>query len=274
MTAPNGGPSADAIPIFVGPGQINAIMPSNAPLGMVSMQVTFNAARSNPSPVRVVNSSFGAFAANGAGAGPGSMFNFVSAGVQPINSTLNPATPGQVMTLYGTGLGPALGPDNQAPAPGDLPVNVEVVVGGLRATKLYSGRSPCCSGIDQIVFQVPDAAPQGCWVPVYVRTASTTTSNVVTMAIQSGGGPCVDQANPLAQRFVNGGKLGVFLGLRAAIREDIGVLRPIDVTSEFFGTAMSAESGGQFAFNPLVSLPPAGTCTVYTAAGDLMGEVF
>jgi hypothetical protein len=30
----------EAIPVFVGPGQINAIMPSNTPLGKVSIRVT------------------------------------------------------------------------------------------------------------------------------------------------------------------------------------------------------------------------------------------
>jgi uncharacterized protein (TIGR03437 family) len=45
-----GSTSVDAIPLFVSPGQINAIMPSNAPLGMVSVRVTFNNSTGNPSP--------------------------------------------------------------------------------------------------------------------------------------------------------------------------------------------------------------------------------
>src|SRR5579859_1875805 len=36
-----GSTTVAAIPIFVGAGQVNAIMPSNAPLGKVSVYVTF-----------------------------------------------------------------------------------------------------------------------------------------------------------------------------------------------------------------------------------------
>src|SRR5260370_38659457 len=44
----------DALPI---------LMPSNTPLGLVSVRVAFNNARSNASTVRVVNSSFAFFSA-------------------------------------------------------------------------------------------------------------------------------------------------------------------------------------------------------------------
>src|SRR5690348_2252383 len=66
-----GSTSVDAIPIFVSANQINAIMPSNAPLGAVSIRVTFNGIPGLPSPARVVNASFGIIAANSGGFGPG-----------------------------------------------------------------------------------------------------------------------------------------------------------------------------------------------------------
>ena len=265
-----GGASVDAIPVFVSPGQVNAIMPSNAPLGMVSVRVTYGGSTGNPSPVRVVNSSFGTFAVNSAGLGPGIMQNYVSATEQPLNSTRSPAKPGDVVTLYGTGLGAISAPDNLAPPAGDLDVSTEVSVGGQSAAILYHGRSPCCSALDQIVFRVPDSAPQGCWVPVYVRTRNTTTSNVVTMAISATGAACSDP-NPAVRKFAEGGRVGAVVALRSTIREDIGTLAPVDVTTEFLGSLGSSESGGPFAFNPFLSLPPAGSCTVYTAAGDLFG---
>src|SRR5262249_6953722 len=70
-----GATTVNAIPLFVSPGQINAIMPSNAPLGMVSVRVSVNNARSNPAPVRVVESTLGVFAVNRAGGGPGILQN-------------------------------------------------------------------------------------------------------------------------------------------------------------------------------------------------------
>ncbi len=70
-----------------------------------------------------------------------------------------------MITLWGTGLGPVAA-DNVAPIAGNLPTQVELFVGGVPATVNYSGRTPCCSGVDQIAFVVPANAPQGCWVPV------------------------------------------------------------------------------------------------------------
>jgi len=32
------------------------------------------------------------------------------------------------------------------------------------------GRTPCCAGLDQIVFTLPADTPNGCYVPVTVRT--------------------------------------------------------------------------------------------------------
>src|SRR5207253_8114291 len=124
------------------------------------------------------------------------------------------AQPGQVITLWGTGLGPVTGGDNVAPPAGNLPTKTEVFVGGKSAAVLYSGRTPCCAGVDQIVFTVPTDTPLGCWVPVYVRTEGTGISNVVTMAIQSNGSTCSDALNPLAQALVGGQKAGGFVAFR------------------------------------------------------------
>jgi uncharacterized protein (TIGR03437 family) len=264
-----GATSVDAIPLFVSAGQVNAIMPSNAPLGLVSVRVTYSGSTGNPSPVRVVDSSFGIFSVNTAGLGPGVLFNYVTADNQSVNSTQVAAKPGDLITLYGTGLGAVSGPDNIAPPAGDLPITADVSVGGQKATVLYHGRTPCCAALDQIVFKVPDNAPLGCWVPLYLRTNNAVTGNVVTMAISNDGSACTDALNPAAQTFIKGGRMGAFIALRSGIREDIGTLNPIDVTTEFAGSVGSVETGSQFAFNPFISLPPAGTCTVYTAPGDL-----
>lgn len=51
----------NAIPIFVSPAQVNAIIPSKTPLGPVSLQLTFNNARSNPAPIVITSSSASVF---------------------------------------------------------------------------------------------------------------------------------------------------------------------------------------------------------------------
>jgi hypothetical protein len=53
-----------ALPLYVSSSQIHALMPSNAPLGRVSVHISYLAAISNPAPVTVVNCSFGVFTWN------------------------------------------------------------------------------------------------------------------------------------------------------------------------------------------------------------------
>jgi uncharacterized protein (TIGR03437 family) len=280
ITLKQGSTSVNVLPIYVSASQINAIMPSNAPLGAASLQVTVNGSRSNMAPVQVASSAFGIFTALGTGAGPGILQNFVTATNQPINSPTITAQSGQAITLWGTGLG-AVPSDTVAPTAGNLAVQTEVFVGGVSATVLYNGRAPCCAGTDQIVFQVPNNAPTGCWVPVYVRTGGSAVSNVVSMAIQPNGGVCATDVFPqVTGPLVSGGRAAAAGVIRATTRQDVGLTTPQDVTADYFayfaagnvnsyfapGTALAA-----FPYHPLLSFIPSGTCTVYTLQGDLLG---
>jgi uncharacterized protein (TIGR03437 family) len=262
----------NAIPVFVSPGQVNAIMPSSVPLGMVSLQIRFNNGTSNPAPVRISNSSFGILTANGTGRGPAIAQNFITPENTPVDTLQAPAKHGQTIILWGTGLGPVSHADNIAPTPGTLPIPVEVFVGGRLAPVAYSGRTPCCSGIDQIVFTVPPDAPSGCWVPLYVRSGGTVVSNFTTMAI-SDNGPCTEPSNALAATLLGGGRTAAVLASRVSVRQDIGVLRAGDVTADLAGVYTAAETEGSFNFNPMFSLPPVGTCTSYAVAGNFPQEV-
>jgi uncharacterized protein (TIGR03437 family) len=266
ITVTQGSTTVNAIPLYVSATQINAIMPSNAPLGAASLRVKTPSYQSNPMTVNIAPTAFGIFTAAGAGLGPGIVQNFVSQTNEPINSASNAAMPGQFVTLWGTGLGPVAA-DNVAPAAGNLPTKVEVFVGGVPVTNyLYSGRTPCCAGVDQIVFQVPANAPQGCWVPVAVRTGGSTVSNFVTMAITPDGSSCLKSGSP----FVTAGKYGGFLGLRVATHEDIGTRNAVDVTGDYAAAVAYEAPASNFPFNPILSWPPAGTCTEYTVKGDLL----
>ena len=266
-----GATTVSAIPLYVSATQINAIMPSNAPLGNASIQVVVGNFRSNMHPVRIANSAFGIFTALGTGIGPGILQNFIAADNQPINSPTITAQNGQVITLWGTGLGPVTGGDNVAPKAGNLPVQTEVFVGGKSAAVLYSGRTPCCSGVDQIVFKVPDDAPSGCWVPVYVRTAGTTVSNFVSMAIQPSGGVCTTDVLPqISSIAVKGGTFGKAIVIRATTRHDVGTRVPVDVTADYHASFALSPKPGPFPFNPTLAFPPSGTCTVYALQGDML----
>lgn len=267
VSVAQGTTSTSAIPLYVSASQINAIMPSNTPIGAVSVRVTYNGAKSNPMTVVVAQTAPGIFSARGTGFGPGIFFNFVSQGNQPINSPTVPAKPGQAITLYGTGLGPVPS-DTVAPTPGNLPDRAEVFVGGVSAGVQYSGRAPCCSGLDQVVFNVPGNAPLGCWVPVAVRSAGTTVGNVTTMAITADGSSCFQSNPPLP--FITAGNYGAFAAVRATTHEDLGTKAAIDITADYQTAVVMNVADSAFPFHPLLSLPPAGTCTTYTVKGDLL----
>src|SRR5205814_8992226 len=214
--------------------------------------------------------SFGIFSANARGYGPGAIQNILSDNSQQPNSTAQPATPGQIAALAGSGLGPLTGPDNVTPDPSSLPTPVEVFVGGRPAAVAFSGRAS--PGIDQIVFAVPANAPPGCYVPVQVRTSGRTVSNAVTMAISSDGGACSDPASPLDQNLLLGGNYGAVLAQRISGTVDQFLGSPPNFVFDLLGASLWREKGGPSAYNPLYSLPPRGSCTVFTVAGDLLSD--
>ncbi len=190
-----GSGSVDAIMIYTTPGQIAGILPSNTPTGSAILTVTANGQQSLPVNVTVVPSSFGAFTLNQAGSGPGVIQNYISNTSQPVNTITTPATAGQTVILWGTGLGaittPDAGPPSTSPVNMQSTLNVKVWVGTQLASVAYAGRSGCCSGIDQVVFSVPQGV-QGCYLPVAVE-AGGVVSNFTSMAVEpSAGAGCSD----------------------------------------------------------------------------------
>ncbi len=203
--------------------------------------------------------------------GPGIIQNFVSQTDQPFNSPSKTAKPGQVVTMWATGLGPITGPDGEAPPVGSLPFDVEIFVGGKTVRKLlYGGRAPCCSGVDQFVFETPKDAPEGCYVPVRARVGGVAVSNTVTMAIQKDGQSCSEPDNPFIETLLSGGTAGAVSLARTLFELDVDVIAPATFTLDQAGGYFRQETGGTFAFNPFLALPPAGACTAYSGFGDLL----
>ncbi|MBI1357583.1 MAG: hypothetical protein GC160_24850 [Acidobacteria bacterium] len=262
------GACAAALPLYVGAGQINAVLPSDAPLGAASVRVTVDGAASNWAPVEVTAASFGAFAVNSGGFGPGIVQNFVSQTEQPLNSKAESLRPGQAATLWGTGLGAALNADNVAPEPGNLPTPVEVHVGGAKVSRLlYAGRSPCCAGVDQIVFEVPADAPEGCYVPLSV-TAGGVVGNVTTVAVSAEGGACSEEG-PLSS-LAGGGRTALLalskLRFAPSASAGLGAEAQLDYANALFLETPS----GPWSYNRLYALPPVGACQVHGFGGNVL----
>ena len=275
ITVRQGDAAVQAIPLFASAGQINAILPSDAPLGRVSIEVRNGTRRSNPAPVEVVPASLGIFTATGSGAGPGIAQNFVSQTNLPINSLDRPASPSQVLTIWATGLGAVTFPDNEAPSPGNVGGPVEVWVGGGKIAAddvLYSGRSPCCAGVDQIIVRLPAAPAMGCYVPVQIR-AGGIVSNTVSVAIAPEGQPCSDTHNPLAGAARTAGSYGAVFLSNVQLEAGVDFSTPQPATMDLLAASFREDGGGSFYFNPFVSLPPPGSCLVYGGSGDYRNGV-
>ncbi|MGH9663588.1 MAG: hypothetical protein ACRD9L_04085, partial [Bryobacteraceae bacterium] len=202
VTVSNANGSVNAYPFFARNDQINAILPSNAPLGSVSVVVTYNSQSSGPQRITVVDASVGIFTVNSAGSGPAIFQNVNTSGDRPLNSTTATAKPGQIGVLWTTGLGAIGAADNMAPPIGTLGTQLEIFVGGVPVTDIqYAGRAPGDAGVDYLQFVLPSAAPQGCYVPIQVRVKGAVASNVATIAIDPAGQPCSDPDNFLTHPY-------------------------------------------------------------------------
>lgn len=167
---------AGGVPIglqFVGPTQINAILPETAQ-GLVTLEVQ-NAAGAHQMKVLVEPASPAIFTQAGTGLG-------AAAAIDAINGTLNTpqsaARSGGVVAVFATGLGATVrreGLDWAASTP-------VVELGGVRVAPLYAGRAPGFAGLDQVNFVVPAEAPRG--AAVRLRLISNgRVSNETTLAI-------------------------------------------------------------------------------------------
>jgi uncharacterized protein (TIGR03437 family) len=227
----------NAIPIFVGPTQINAILPDSMPTGPATLTVTHNGQTSNAVSFQVIANSFGIFVAN---------FAAVITGVKnQVYSANLPAHPGDAATIWGTGIGASPGDDGSAPLRQiDMPnLPLSVYVGNQAATVTYRGRGGF-TGEDQINFVVP-AGITGCFVPVAVEIGNVV-SNFVTMPIAPPGQQCPDP--------------GMFY--IDLVTGNITLAR-----STTIGTTTSTTDSGEANFGPPTTVSgnpfslPAGTCT-------------
>ncbi len=258
----SGAVTGQALLFLASAGQITAMLPSNIPAGSASLSVTTSAGTSAEQSFQVAANSFGIFAANSGGSGPGII---TDANYQSFNAT-TAANPGQAAVIWGTGLGPVTGNEAAGPLNGDTTVPVEVYVGTTKAAVTYRGRSGCCAGLDQIVFTVP-ADVTGCRVPVTLKINSVV-SNTTTMAISSvGTRTCSDVGGPTPadrQKFqTNGAAIGGVTLSRISTTQTVPFLGSMTTTTDLGAATFQKFTPTQLdtAGNPFNTVQP-GSCTV------------
>jgi len=202
--------------IYASPKQINAQFPVelSATTAVIQVEVTSASGTSNSQSVNVSVASYspGIFTLDQNGSGPGTIFRTrdFSAICPPGRSECraNPAVPGEVVTIYMTGLGPVtrLWSSGQAAQVATPTVATPVVsIAGLPAQVLFSGLGSSVAGLYQLDVLVPANAPTGDNIPLDV-TIEGSTSNPVTISIGNstppvsipGGGPAGGHINALA----------------------------------------------------------------------------
>lgn len=270
----------DAVVLFANSSQVSAILPSAVPAGQASLVLTYNGQPSNSIPFQVVNRQAGVFSRTQNGSGIAVLQNYTSPASQPVNTLNQSAKPGQVVILWGTGLGASLnGDDRNAPQTGNVtPLDqLKVYVGGKEAVVEYAGRSGCCSGVDQINFRVP-AGVEGCFAPVVVTTNGIP-SNFTSMSIASNGGTCSDPYGiSSAQLNTLLSKPSIRVGAVALNRNRSQISTPVFTLDSI--SDIGVASFKEYSSAGLLEVPGilgeavlvTGSCTVSTFRNDSTGE--
>ena len=289
ITVNSAGNTLHAFITYASASQVNAILPSNAPLGPATITVSFNGLTSSSENINIVQSAFQVLAENAQGWGQ------AAAQLYPgflNNNLVNPASPAQTMVLYGTGLGPLpSGMSDGAPLPSAAPplnflqtpynYSVSVRLNGQTVPASFAGRSSQYPGLDQINFTLPSTIATGCFVrgEVVVQSgAISTVSNPFTIAVAAPGQSCpnVFGLNGETLRSLQSGgaaKIGLVWLTKVDTIGPGGSIQPAGSGQAFFA---SVNKPALFGLNSLLTasalrsgavadpsvLPPAGACTV------------
>ena len=184
---------------YTSPKQIAAVMPANAPIGAANLTVTYNGTTSAPFQIHIVSSAVGINRYDGnVGVATDSITN-------ALISFTSPAKPGEILTLWTTGLGsdPSDSDTIFSSSPHRVDVPLHIYIGPVEATVLYAG-SAGYPGVNQINLTIPDNAQVGCYVTL-AAVVGTLMNDVVTLPISNGGGPCVDPSTGLNGVQISGG---------------------------------------------------------------------
>lgn len=200
---------APAFLLYVSPTQINLQVPyyGGEPIYVPAPIVVTTVSGSSdpyPDPTRAPDfgdSIVGLFTSDRSGCGQALALNVDGGtGATSVNSRSNGASPGDFISLYGTGLccyvpgfpRDGLGkPTPLSPLYAGATGSAFAALDLLRESGIFwQGLAPGLIGVDQFNLKISPLAREGCAVPVLVNSYGT--SKPVTVAIRKGGGPCAD----------------------------------------------------------------------------------
>ena len=169
--------------LYVSAGQVGAVVPYEVS-GSTQIRVTASGGQSNTVTLPVVPTLPGLFTKGSTGSGQGAIVNQNGT----VNSDANPASPGDVVLIYGTGEGQTDPPGIDGSVTGANPPQplaaVSATIGGVPASVKYDGAAPgFVAGVFQINVKIPKDAPSGD-LPVVITIGNAATQPGVTVAVR------------------------------------------------------------------------------------------
>jgi uncharacterized protein (TIGR03437 family) len=167
---------------YLSPVQVNAQIPFETSIGPARIEVTSSAGMATLN-VQVAPAAPGIFTLNSQGSGAGAIEHGITG---RLVTDKNPATPGEIISIFCTGLGAVNPPAATGVAPPTPPSHtvlpVQVYIAGTLANVTYAGVAPGFAGLYQINARVPASTPAG--TQILQIAAGGASSNTVTVAIQ------------------------------------------------------------------------------------------
>jgi uncharacterized protein (TIGR03437 family) len=170
--------------LYAQSGQINAVAPySISGSQTVQVVVEFQGVDSTPSTMLVAPAAPAIFTMDQSGHGQGAILNQDTS----VNSDLNPADRGSIVTLFASGAGLLVPAAQDGAVTTDLAtamLPVAVLVDGQNPEITYAGAAPgLVSGVLQVNFRLPSQAMTG-KIGVLLKVGRFTSQSGVTMAIR------------------------------------------------------------------------------------------
>jgi uncharacterized protein (TIGR03437 family) len=158
--------------VFTSAGQINVQIPYDIPPGTIQQIIAQHGTKlSVPQPVSIRSSEPAIFSTDSSGAGQGHIYVITSSGQQLLANASNPATAGDVLVIYCTGLGnvsPAVTAGTAVPSDAlrNTVGQTTLTIGGVNAAVAFAGLTPGLTGLYQVNVTVPAGVTAGNQVPV------------------------------------------------------------------------------------------------------------
>jgi uncharacterized protein (TIGR03437 family) len=181
------GGSAMAL-FFASERQVNGILPYGVADSTVQQLIVRRGKMySLPEPVVVASSGPAVFTTDGSGKGQGHIYVATEEGLRLADAS-RPATAGEVVVVYATGLGAVTGLVKAGEAaPADPPARtmapVKVTIGGQEAAVTFAGLAPGLAGVYQVNAVVPAGLGADPSAVLVLSVGEQSTSPPVTMAV-------------------------------------------------------------------------------------------